>query len=65
MFFYVLSRKQASNYEITDEFFVNHINRTFYKGDGVSEALQMLVRAYTDVWNTTLKISSNTDASIK
>ena len=35
-FFYVVSINQALDYEITDESVVNHINKTFYRGNNVS-----------------------------
>ena len=34
------SSKQASDYEITDDFFVMHIKNTFNQGNNVSEALK-------------------------
>ena len=63
--FYVVSSKKTSDYEITAEFIVNNIKKTFDRGNDVSEALQTLVKSDTDLWKTTLNISSDTDASIK
>jgi hypothetical protein len=58
-FFYVGSSKQASDYEITNEFVVNHIKKTFHCDNDVAEALRRLVKADTDTWNKpTLKIST-------
>ena len=54
--FYMGSSKDASYYEITDELVVNHINKTFYGGNNVSEELQTMFKSDTDVWDTTLKI---------
>ena len=45
--------------------FVNHTNNTFDQGNDVSEELKILVKTYTSVRKTMLKISSNTDARIK
>jgi hypothetical protein len=65
-FFYVGSSKQALDYEITAEFVVNHIKKTFDRGNDVAEALRMLIKADTDIWKPTLKISiSTTTTEIK
>ena len=37
-YFYVGSNKQASNFEITSEFVINHIKKTFERGNDVSES---------------------------
>jgi hypothetical protein len=63
-FFYVGSSKQASDYEITNKFVVNHIKKTFDRGNDVAEALRRLVKADTDTWKPTLKISTDADAAI-
>jgi hypothetical protein len=64
-YFYVGSSKQASDYEITAEFVVNHIKKTFDRGNDISEALRTLVRPDTDTWKPTLKMSVDTDTSVK
>jgi hypothetical protein len=43
--FYVGSSKQASDYEMTAEFVVNHIKKTFDRGNDIAEALRTLVKA--------------------
>jgi hypothetical protein len=63
-FFYVGSSKQASDYEITNEFVVNHIKKTFDRGNDVAEALRTLVKADTDVWKPTLKTSTSDEEDI-
>ena len=63
--FYVGSSKQELDYEITAEFAVNHIKNTCDQGNDVAQALQIMVKTETDLWKPTLKISSDTDASIK
>ena len=63
--FYVVPIKQESDYEIMAEFVSNHIKKTFYQINDVSEVLQTLLKSYTYVWKPTLYISSNIDASIK
>ena len=60
-FFYVGSSKQASDYEITAEFVVNHIKKTFDRGNDVAEALRTLVKADTSPWRPTLKTSTEPD----
>ena len=62
---YLGSSKQASNYDITDGFFVDHVKNIFNQGKDVSETFRVLVKANTDVWMPTLNISSDIDARIK
>jgi hypothetical protein len=65
-FFYVgSSSKQASDYEITAEFVVNHIKKTFDRGNYIAEALRTLVKANTSLWKPTLLMSTETDAPVK
>jgi hypothetical protein len=64
-FFYVASSKQASDYEITAEFIVNHIKKKFDRGNDISEALRTLVKANTSLWKPTLLVSNETDAPVK
>ena len=59
------SRKQASDYDITAEFVVNHIRNKFDRGNNVSEGLRTMAKADTDVWQPMLKISPDTDANTK
>jgi hypothetical protein len=63
-FFYVGSSKQASDYEITNEFVVNHIKKTFDRGTDVAEDLRRLLKADTNTWKPTLKISTDADDAI-
>ena len=62
--FYVVSSKQAWDYEIMDGLIFGHIKNTFDHGNNVAEALQTLVKSDTDVWNSTLKSSFYLDATI-
>ena len=64
-FFYVGSSKQASDYEITAEFVVNHVKKTFDRGNDISEALRTLVIANTSAWKPKLNVSRETDAIAK
>ena len=64
-FFCMRTKNQSSEYEITTEFVVNHIKKTFDQGSDVSEALQTLVKADTDIWKTTLEIGYYINTNIK
>ena len=61
----MVSINQALDYEITAEFVVSHTKKTLDRGNYVSEALQMLAKVDTDVWNPTLKIIFDSDVNIK
>jgi hypothetical protein len=64
-YFYVGSSKQASDYEITADFVVNHIKKTFDRGNDIAEALRTLVKANPDVWKPTLMVSTDGDEEIE
>jgi hypothetical protein len=64
-FFYVGSSKQASDYEITAEFVVNHIKKTFDHGNDIAEAIRTLVKANTSLWKPTLHVSTESEATVK
>ena len=59
------SSKQESDYEITIEFIVDYIKKTFDWGNDVSEVSQNMFEADTDIWKPTLNTSSDTDTNIK
>jgi hypothetical protein len=64
-FFYVGSSKQASDYEITAEFVVNHIKKTFDRGNDIAEAIRTLTKIDTSLWKPTLLLSTETDSAVK
>ena len=64
-YFYVGSNKQASDYQTTAEFVVNHIKKTFDRGNDVAESLRTLKPQDTTVWEPTLQISSANDETTK
>ena len=64
-FFYVESSKHASDNEITAEFVINHIKKTFDRGNDISEALRTLSKVDPDIWKPSLKVSTDTDNEIK
>ena len=63
--FYAGSSKQASDYEITAKFVVNDTNKTFDRGNDVSEEYQIFVKSDTEIWKPILKISPDKYVSIK
>ena len=64
-FFYIGSNKQASDYEKTNNFVINHIKRTFEYREDLAKALEEKEYANTDAWEPTLKASTNSDSSVK
>jgi hypothetical protein len=64
-FFYVGSNKQASDFETTSEFLINHVKKTFDRGNDVAEALRTLIKEDTDVWKPSLKFSTQVDTGDK
>jgi hypothetical protein len=63
-YFYVGSSKQASDFETTSEFLVNHVKKTFDRGNDIAEALRKLQPLNTDSWKPSLSFSTNADATI-
>jgi hypothetical protein len=59
-FFYVGSSKQASDFETTSEFLINHVKKTFDRGNDIAEALRVLQPQDTDLWKP--KLTFSTDA---
>ena len=56
--YYVGSSKQASDYEVTTEFLINHIKKTFDYGDDISAALSNLEPHDLLPFKPTLKFST-------
>ena len=63
-YFYVGSSKQASDYEITSEYIINHVKLTFERGNDIAEAMRSLQLEDTDNWKPTLLRSAATDAAV-
>ena len=55
--FYVGTTKQASDYELSAEFIINYIKRTFMQGNDISESLRTLTDFNKRQWRPTLQIS--------
>ena len=56
-YFYVGSSKQASDFETTYEFLLNHIKRTYARGNDISEALRTMKNPNEDTWKPKLEFS--------
>ena len=64
-YFYVGSTKQASDYETTANFVINHIKKTYDYGYDISEALRNLKEPDTSLWKTKLQASKSIDPDEK
>jgi hypothetical protein len=64
-YYYLGSAKQASDYEMTTEFLINYIKKTFDYGSDIGRALKELKEVDTNPWRPTLNHSSDTDAAIQ
>jgi hypothetical protein len=64
-FFYVGSSKQASDFKMTSKFLVNHVKKTFDRGNDVAEALRTLEPQESNTWRPTLQFSATTDPTVK
>ena len=58
-YFYVGSSKQASDFEVTFEFLVNYIKRTYIRGNDIAEALRTMKLPNTNLWKPSLQVSLN------
>ena len=63
--FYVDSTKQASNYENTALFMINHTKKDLNRGKDITKALQKLEYKNTDNWNPILKVDKSSDDNAK
>jgi hypothetical protein len=63
-YFYVGSAKQASNYESSADFIINHIKKEYDRGRDIAESLRELQKPNTDTWMPTLRASTETDATV-
>ena len=64
-YFYLGSTKQASDFDITREFVLNHIKKEFDRGNDIAEALRTETKPDTDAWKPTLTVSSDPDPDTK
>ena len=63
-FFYVGSSKQASDFETTSEFLINHVKKTFDRGNDIAEALRTLEPQDIELWKPTLQFSASDDETV-
>ena len=59
--FYLGSSKQASDYETTAEYLINHIQETYDYGEDIAESLYSLQDVDLSVHKPKLQVSSNKD----
>jgi len=59
--YYVGSSKQASDFETTTEFVINHIKKTFTQGQDIAESLEELTMLDPDEWKPSLQASLATE----
>jgi hypothetical protein len=63
--YYLGSAKQASDYQVTTEFIINHILTTYEYGEDIRQALEGESEALTDMWAPDLQKCTNTDSAAK
>ena len=59
------SSKQASNFEVTTKFIINHIQEIFDGGKDFAEALRMINGPKTDEWRPTTSVSTSEDEAAR
>jgi hypothetical protein len=59
--FYVGSSKQASDYETTKDFVLNHIKQSLDHGKDIANAMRTLKKPDFDEWDPEVKASTNAD----
>ena len=62
---FYIGTKQASDFEVTLEYVLNHIKKTYEYGNDISESLRKLAKADIGKWEPTLKASTKTDPEAK
>ena len=63
--YYLGSSRQASDYENTTEFIINHIKKTFTRGNDIAESLRMLQEPITELWKPDPEENLETDEEKK
>ena len=62
--FYIGTTKQASDYEVTCEFIINYIKRTFQHGNDIAESLRTLSLCDVEEWKPKLTTSKSDNDNI-
>ena len=63
--YYVGSARQASDYEITTEFVINHIRKTYTDGEDIATALETLQDIDVKDWKPRIETSVELDDQIR
>eukprot|EP00957_Ditylum_brightwellii_P090868 6919164-Ditylum_brightwellii.AAC.1 len=63
--FYVGSVKQASDFDVASKFIINHIKKTFERGNNIAESLCPLTKIETSQWNPRLKSKAQEDVATR
>ena len=58
--FYIGSVNRVSDYDKTSQFIINHVKKTYVRGDGISEALRTHVKPDMTTLEPVLKFSDST-----
>ena len=64
-YFYVGSNEQASDFEVTSEFIINHVKKTHQCGNDMSESLRKLEKLDAKAWKPKLQFSKSADQETK
>ena len=59
--YYLGSAKQASDYQVTTAYLINHIQKTFDLPEGIRDTLRNEELVDTNKWKPELEVSTNTD----
>jgi hypothetical protein len=59
--YYLGSARQASDYETTTEFLINHIKKLYDYGNDIGTALEKLEAVNTAVWKPRMQVSNDED----
>jgi len=57
--YYVDSTRQASDYENTTEFLINHIKKSYEQGNDIAKKMQTMTAVDQSKWQPTLKMSTD------
>jgi hypothetical protein len=63
--YYLGSARKASDYEMTTEYIINYIKKTFDYGSDIAQSLKELQDVDTSLWKPTLQQSDDSDDPIK
>jgi len=62
---YVASTCQASDYENTSEFTIDHIKKTFDQGNDIAKEMHTMIAVDPTTWEPTLQMRTDTDLNNK